>query len=100
MEWNQDNHYTAHKSYSYIVWNFTADISQEPIGSIFRTEGQAEQGTSMKPAVSTYAIPKIEAMCSTGTSVDLHRTTRCYIPEDRPIHNHGYENLKSYTIYK
>jgi hypothetical protein len=30
------------------------------------------------------------------TSVDFHRTTRRYIPEDRTLHNHRYKNLKSY----
>jgi hypothetical protein len=29
-------------------------------------------------------------------SVDLHRTTRHYIPEDRTLYNHRCENLKSY----
>jgi hypothetical protein len=30
------------------------------------------------------------------TSVDFQRTTRRYIPEDRTLHNHRCENLKSY----
>jgi hypothetical protein len=31
-------------------------------------------------------------------STDFQRTTRRYIPEDRTLHNHRYENLKSYII--
>jgi hypothetical protein len=48
------------------------------------------------------AIPstlKMKAICSSETSVDTRRTTRCYIPEDGTIHNHRSENLKSYNVY-
>jgi hypothetical protein len=40
---------------------------------------------------------KMEATCSSETSVDFHRTTRSYIPEVRTFHNHRCENLKSYN---
>jgi hypothetical protein len=36
------------------------------------------------------------AICSSDTSVDFQRTTRRYIPEDRHLHNHRCQNLKSY----
>jgi hypothetical protein len=39
---------------------------------------------------------KMEAICSSETSVDFQRTTRRYIPEDSNIYNHRCENLKSY----
>jgi hypothetical protein len=39
----------------------------------------------------------MEAVCSSETSVDLQRATRRYIPEDSNVHNHHFENLKSYT---
>jgi hypothetical protein len=42
---------------------------------------------------------KMEATCSSETSVDFQRTTRHYIPEER-THNHRCENLKSYIILK
>jgi hypothetical protein len=29
-------------------------------------------------------------------SIGFQRTTRRYIPEDIALHNHGYDNLKSY----
>jgi hypothetical protein len=40
---------------------------------------------------------KMEAVCSSGSSVDFQWTARCYITEDSPLHNHPYENLKSYN---
>jgi hypothetical protein len=39
---------------------------------------------------------KMEAICSSETSVDFQRTTQRYIPEDGTLHNHRCENLKSY----
>jgi hypothetical protein len=39
---------------------------------------------------------KIDEMCSSKTSVDFQRTTRRYTPEDRTLHNHRCEDLKSY----
>jgi hypothetical protein len=40
---------------------------------------------------------KMEAVCSSETSVETQRTTRRRIPEDNTLHNHHCENLKSYT---
>jgi hypothetical protein len=49
--------------------------------------------------ISAYSSnPKMEAMCSSETSVDFQRTTRHDIPEDSTLHNHRCENLKSYTV--
>jgi hypothetical protein len=41
---------------------------------------------------------KMEATCSSVTSVDFQWTTRYDISEDRTLHNHCCENLKSYTV--
>jgi hypothetical protein len=41
---------------------------------------------------------KMNAICSSETSVGTQRTTRRYIPEDGTLHNHRCENLKSYYI--
>jgi hypothetical protein len=41
----------------------------------------------------------MEAICSFETLVDFQRTTWYYIPEDSTLHNHRYENLKSYVAY-
>jgi hypothetical protein len=39
---------------------------------------------------------KMDAIYSFETSVDFHRTTWRYIPEDSTLHNNGCENLGSY----
>jgi hypothetical protein len=62
------------------------------VAYIIRVEELAEQETSVKQAASKALL----AACSSETSVDFHRTTRRYIPEDRTLHKHGCENLKSY----
>jgi hypothetical protein len=41
---------------------------------------------------------KMEAICSSETSVATQETTRRHIPEDATLHNHCCENLKSYNI--
>jgi hypothetical protein len=43
-------------------------------------------------------ILKMEATCSSETSVDFQWTTQYYIPQDKTLHNHHYENLKSYNV--
>jgi hypothetical protein len=40
---------------------------------------------------------KMEAICSSETSVDTQRTTKRYIPEVDTLNNHRCENLKSYN---
>jgi hypothetical protein len=42
------------------------------------------------------SILKMEAICSSETSVDTQRTTRRYIPGDGTLHNPRCENVKSY----
>jgi hypothetical protein len=46
----------------------------------------------------TYSILKIEAVCSSETSVDFQQAIRRCIPEDSTHHNHHCENLKSYLF--
>jgi hypothetical protein len=41
---------------------------------------------------------KMEVTCSSETLVHVPLNTECHIPEDRTIHNHRCENLKSYNI--
>jgi hypothetical protein len=49
---------------------------------------------------SAYSVTlKMEAIYSSETSVYFQRTTWCYIPEDRTLHNHSCENLKSYIFH-
>lgn len=42
-----------------------------------------------------FSAIKIEAICSTETSVDFHRTKRRYNPEERTHNSLRRENLKS-----
>jgi hypothetical protein len=41
---------------------------------------------------------KLEATWFSETLVEFQRTTCRYIPEDRILHSHGCENLKSYKV--
>jgi hypothetical protein len=41
---------------------------------------------------------KMEATCSSETSVDYQRTTRSYIPEDRTLYLHVVSNLINYIF--
>jgi hypothetical protein len=41
----------------------------------------------------------MEAICSYENSVDSQRTARRSIPDDRTLHNHRCENVKSYKFY-
>jgi hypothetical protein len=43
---------------------------------------------------------KMEATYSSETSVDFQRTIRRYITEDRTVHNHRCDNLKSCLVIK
>jgi hypothetical protein len=44
-----------------------------------------------------FSTLKMEAICSSETSVATQQTTRRHIPEDDTLHKHRCENLKSYT---
>jgi hypothetical protein len=37
-------------------------------------------------------------MFSSETPVDFQRTAQHYFPEDRTLHNHRWDNLKSYIV--
>jgi hypothetical protein len=43
-----------------------------------------------------FSTLKMEAIYLFKMSVDFHRITSHYIPEDRTLHNHGCENFTSY----
>jgi hypothetical protein len=52
----------------------------------------------MKQAATCSAcclLQNMEAICSSETSVNFHRTVRLYIPKDRTLRSHWCENLKS-----
>jgi hypothetical protein len=46
-----------------------------------------------------FSTLKMEATCSSETSVDTQQTTRRYIPEDGTLYNHRCENRKSYISW-
>jgi hypothetical protein len=75
------------------VLRISMNISKENISSIFRTEEWSKQETSLKQVSSRGLLT-----CSFKTIVEIQRNTRCYIPEDRILHNHRCENLKSHVI--
>jgi hypothetical protein len=56
----------------------------EHVASIFRIE-QAPAFTLVSRSTYSSAL-KMEAACSSGTSVDFQQTTRRYIPEDSMHH--------------
>jgi hypothetical protein len=50
----------------------------------------------MLVSCSAYCLTlKMEAVCSSETSVDFHWIAQCYIPEDRTLDSHCCETLKS-----
>jgi hypothetical protein len=66
-------------------------------------EKQAKQETSVKVGgkqSSAYSSTlKMDAICSSETSVDFQRTARRYIPDDSTFQDHSCENLKSYIAF-
>jgi hypothetical protein len=41
----------------------------------------------------------LKVTCSSEASVQFNRTTRRYIPEDRTLHRHRWQNLKSIVFF-
>jgi hypothetical protein len=83
--------------YGSLFWDITPcnlksiDVSEEHV---------AELLASYMLLVFCLAYSSILMMetCSSETSVDTQRTIWRYIPEDRTLHNHSCENIKSYNI--
>jgi Pyruvate/2-oxoacid:ferredoxin oxidoreductase delta subunit len=51
------------------------------------------------PLLAYIPLLKMETIYSSETSVDFYRTARCYISEDRRLHNKRCENFNpDYTI--
>jgi hypothetical protein len=93
---------------SIIFWDMTPcsplHVSRR-FGGTYRLHLQGRRNKfSKKPACHLlarwFAEPvsstlKMEAICSSETSVETQRTTRRHIPEDDTLHYHRCENLKS-----
>jgi hypothetical protein len=58
------------------------------------------QGRRKKPEWKqvTSRTLKMEVKCSCETLVEFQQTTRRYIPDDKTLHNHRCEKLKSYVV--
>jgi hypothetical protein len=54
---------------------------------------------TLASCLAYFSILKMEAICSSKTSVEFQRNTRRYIPGDRILHNHLWENLRSWKLY-
>jgi hypothetical protein len=66
--------------------------SNQPRKSIFRVLNLSQ----VRPSIKQQQALKTETTCSFETSVDFHGNTRRYLPEDRTLRNHRYDNLRSY----
>jgi hypothetical protein len=73
-----------------LVWT---DVSEERIASSCRLQPPAHAGSSLED----FSILKMEALCSSETSVRT-RSTQRHIPEYGILRSHRCENLKSYTM--
>jgi hypothetical protein len=51
------------------------------------------------PCLAYSSTVKMEATCSSETSINFHRNTLHYIPDVRILHNYRYENLKYCVIF-
>jgi hypothetical protein len=72
------------------------DVPEKHIASTFSVEKKAKEETSLKQVASRtsfmlvsclayFSNLKMEATCSSETSVDFQRTTRRYVPEDKAL---------------
>jgi hypothetical protein len=93
------------EEYYLLVYNAMQSVESQPtfrrnmIPSSGSKNKPSEKPASKQVATSAYfSTPKMEAICSSETSVDFQRTTRRYIPEDSSLHNHRCEYLKSYAF--
>jgi hypothetical protein len=109
-----ENHHSYPKSLDSgiklcVVRRKSTDVLNEHVASIFSIQLLAKQETGEKALLATcfhiafffglFFVLKIEGTCSFEMSAGFQRTTRRYNPEDRALHNHSCENLKSYDTY-
>jgi hypothetical protein len=83
----------------------STDVSEEHVASIFKveeetkwessTKQEAKQNSAGAASCSVFSLTLKVVTCSSETSADFQRTIRVYILEERIIHNHRCENLKS-----
>jgi hypothetical protein len=63
----------------------------------FHLQGRTLLSTcfTLVSCLAYFSTLKMEAKCSSETSVDFKRITRCCTPENKTPHNHRCENFKS-----
>jgi hypothetical protein len=49
--------------------------------------------------ISLFFTLKMEAICSSETSIGFQHSTRCYIPRDGTLHSYRCENLKLKLVF-
>jgi hypothetical protein len=93
---------TCPKFEEYHLLGYSTVQSVECQPTFRRNISPLSSGSKNKPSkisaqkhIASRALLKMEAICSSETSVDLQRTTRRYIPDDSTLHNHRCKNLKS-----
>jgi hypothetical protein len=80
----------------FIFWDITPCSPMKVGRSFGRCLKMLAARFTMDSCLAYSSTLKMEATCSSEMSVAFQRTTRRYIPEDRTLHNHRCENLKSY----
>jgi hypothetical protein len=87
---------------STIFWDITPcspfSVNRRFGGPYRRQRRGRKNKLSKKPGLKQVVSLKMEAICSSETSVDTQRTTRRYIPENGDLHNHRCDNFKSYKF--
>jgi hypothetical protein len=80
----------------------STDVSEEHIASIFRVEEVISARNHLLAcwflAEIIASTLKMEAICSSETSVDTQWTTQRYIPKVNTLYYHCCENLKLYKL--
>jgi hypothetical protein len=75
--------------------DWLAALHSPPVSYIIRNFGKPPAFTLVSCSAYSPTL-RIEAICSSKTSVNFQRTTWRYITEDGTLHNHRCENLRWY----
>jgi hypothetical protein len=73
-------------------------LTSEPIGDKNQSLGWLclPPAFMLVPCSAYFSTLKMEAICSSETSVEFQRTTGRYIPENGTLHNYCSDKIKSY----
>jgi hypothetical protein len=76
----------------------STDVSEEHIASVFRVEKISSARNQRESRLCSSLALKMEAICSSETSVDTQRTTQLYIPEDVTLQCSSLTRLMVYIL--